>query len=216
MKLNKKKFLIIAALVFVFIAACYIVVISNSANKLPPEPNAHDNDATLLGIDTNKNSVRDDVERWIYQTYDEYTPCNEKDISVSSSSGEFYTTTIKECNGESVKYHPIMHEIAMQYARAYQKILKNPDDVENNIELEDAAYYCSRYFTNGAQEITKSIQIDPAIASKLKTVQFNTQNRVHTYKLYTEQLRNTIYELEQESYKKYCDFDIDALLAQDS
>ncbi|MDR2080877.1 MAG: hypothetical protein LBP54_03180 [Campylobacteraceae bacterium] len=215
MNSNKKVFFIAAAtLVFLFIAAYFIVIFLNSSNKLPPEPDARKNDATLLGIDTNKNNVRDDVERWIYQTYDTYTPCTERDISITSSSGEFYTTTIKECNGEAINYHPIIHEVAMQYARAYQEILKNPDNIEKNIELEDAAYYCNRYFTNSEEEIKKSILIDPAIASKLKDIQFNTQNRIRTYELYREQLRGSIYELEQGSYKKYCDFNVDVLLAQ--
>lgn len=33
--------------------------------KMPPEPNKIENDSTLLGIDTNNNHVRDDVERLI-------------------------------------------------------------------------------------------------------------------------------------------------------
>jgi len=36
---------------------------------LPPEPDKALNDSTLLGIDSNNNGVRDDVERWIYETY---------------------------------------------------------------------------------------------------------------------------------------------------
>ena len=38
--------------------------------ELPPEPDPEINNATLLGVDVNKNGVRDDVERWIYKTYD--------------------------------------------------------------------------------------------------------------------------------------------------
>lgn len=213
MSSNKKVFFIAAAsLVFICIIAYLIIKLSDNTYKLPPEPNTRTNDSTVLGIDTNSNNVRDDVERWIYQTYDQYVPCTEKDINIASSSGEFYTTTIKECNGDSVNYHPIMHEIAKQYARAYQKILANPDDVEKNIELEDAAYYCNRYFTSNPREVKTPILIDPAIASKLKAVQFNTQSRIRTYELYTEQLRGTVYDFEQGSYRKYCDFNIDALL----
>ncbi len=37
--------------------------------ELPPEPDQEINNATLLGIDSNNNGVRDDVERWIYHTY---------------------------------------------------------------------------------------------------------------------------------------------------
>lgn len=36
---------------------------------LPPEPNKAENDATLAGIDSNQNGIRDDVERAIYFTY---------------------------------------------------------------------------------------------------------------------------------------------------
>jgi len=41
-----------------------------NGHVLPPEPDKALNDSTLLGIDVNDNGVRDDVERWIYRTYD--------------------------------------------------------------------------------------------------------------------------------------------------
>ncbi len=41
-----------------------------NGHTLPPKPDTTVNDSTLLGIDTNNNGVRDDVERWIYETYD--------------------------------------------------------------------------------------------------------------------------------------------------
>lgn len=37
--------------------------------ELPPKPDVAMNDSTLLGIDSNNNGVRDDVERYIIQTY---------------------------------------------------------------------------------------------------------------------------------------------------
>jgi hypothetical protein len=43
-------------------------------HRLPPEPDPKVNNATLLGIDSNHNGVRDDVERWIYETYQEKHP----------------------------------------------------------------------------------------------------------------------------------------------
>lgn len=42
-----------------------------NGHTLPPEPDPDVNNATLLGIDSNNNGVRDDVERWIFKTYDE-------------------------------------------------------------------------------------------------------------------------------------------------
>ncbi|MDR1008423.1 MAG: hypothetical protein LBL65_07715 [Campylobacteraceae bacterium] len=213
MSLSSKKISKVALfLAFVFIIAYFVINSLDNTYRLPPKPDIRINDSTLLGVDTNDNGVRDDVERWIYQTYDTYIPCIKQDISVESSSGEFYTTTIKECNGEPVQYHQIIREIAMQYARAYQTILKNPENYEKNIELEDAAYYCNRYFTINMEDTNKSILIDHTIASKLKAVQLNTQSRIKAYEKYTKQLNGTIYEFEQGFYKKYCDFDVDTLL----
>lgn len=40
-----------------------------NGHRLPPEPDETLNNSTLLGIDSNGNGVRDDVERWIYHTY---------------------------------------------------------------------------------------------------------------------------------------------------
>ncbi len=42
-----------------------------NGHTLPPEPDPAVNNATLLGIDSNNNGVRDDVERWIYEKYDQ-------------------------------------------------------------------------------------------------------------------------------------------------
>ena len=42
--------------------------------RLPPEPNEEENNATLLGVDSNNNQVRDDVERWIYTEYKDKHP----------------------------------------------------------------------------------------------------------------------------------------------
>ena len=38
-------------------------------SKVPPAPDLVANDATVAGVDSNNNGIRDDVERWIAQTY---------------------------------------------------------------------------------------------------------------------------------------------------
>ena len=42
-----------------------------NGHTLPPEPDPNINNSTLLGIDSNNNGVRDDVERKIYLEHDE-------------------------------------------------------------------------------------------------------------------------------------------------
>ena len=41
-----------------------------NGHTLPPAPDPDVNNATLLGVDVNENGVRDDVERWIFKTYE--------------------------------------------------------------------------------------------------------------------------------------------------
>jgi hypothetical protein len=57
---------------------------------LPPEPDPKVNNATLLGIDSNNNGVRDDVERWIYSRYDTYYPCEDNVKKLFLMAGRFY------------------------------------------------------------------------------------------------------------------------------
>ncbi|MEA2110557.1 MAG: hypothetical protein U9P71_00770 [Campylobacterota bacterium] len=47
-----------------------LVYLEMNGERLPPEPDPAINNATLLGIDTNNNNVRDDVERKIYFEFD--------------------------------------------------------------------------------------------------------------------------------------------------
>jgi len=67
-----------------------------NGHTLPPEPDPKINNLTLLGIDSNNNGVRDDVERYIYKRFPK----------------EDYPKT--------------RTALAMQYAWANQKIIESP------------------------------------------------------------------------------------------
>ena len=56
------------------------------SHVLPPEPDPVLNNTTLLGIDVNNNGVRDDVERWIYETYKDKHPIH-IDIAMQAARG---------------------------------------------------------------------------------------------------------------------------------
>ncbi|MDR0467912.1 MAG: hypothetical protein LBG67_03585 [Campylobacteraceae bacterium] len=45
-------------------------VMSDPDYVLPPMPDKEENDKTLLGIDSNNNGIRDDVEIWIHENSD--------------------------------------------------------------------------------------------------------------------------------------------------
>ena len=57
-----------------------------NGHTLPPEPNTALNNRTLLGVDSNSNGVRDDVERWIYETYKDKHPIH-IDIAMQAARG---------------------------------------------------------------------------------------------------------------------------------
>jgi len=57
-----------------------------NGHVLPPEPDKALNDSTLLGIDSNNNGVRDDVERWIYEEYKDKHPIH-VDIGMQAARG---------------------------------------------------------------------------------------------------------------------------------
>jgi len=56
-------------LTLLLLLTSYIYSETINGHTLPPEPDPKINNSTLLGIDSNNNGVRDDVERWIYKTY---------------------------------------------------------------------------------------------------------------------------------------------------
>jgi hypothetical protein len=63
-----------------------------NGHVLPPEPDPTDNNSTLLGIDVNDNGVRDDVERWIYQTYKDKHPIH---IDIAMQAAKAYKLVLE-------------------------------------------------------------------------------------------------------------------------
>jgi hypothetical protein len=63
-----------------------------NGHRLPPEPDPAINNATLLGVDSNDNGVRDDVERWIYQTYKDKHPIH---IDIAMQAGRAYKKVLE-------------------------------------------------------------------------------------------------------------------------
>ncbi|MBD3789254.1 MAG: Ig-like domain-containing protein [Campylobacterales bacterium] len=147
--------------------------------KLPPEPDPDLNNATLLGIDSNDNGIRDDVERFIVIKYKDH--------------------------------HKIVTEIGFQKAKAYQKILENPLNTEENHKALHDAMDCNFYFETVASCFGDPILIDQAI--ELRPIQLNIKSRVKAYLEYDKQLSGGVYEMTKaDKMKQKCAFDVDGLL----
>ena len=92
--------------------------------KLPPEPDEKKNNETLLGIDFNRNGIRDDVERLI--------------IIEEAKNNEFPKTQTA---------------ISLQYAYAWQKMIETPT-IESRKYLEDASACQNYFIDKHTKEMT--------------------------------------------------------------
>ncbi|WP_324171315.1 Ig-like domain-containing protein [Sulfurimonas sp.] len=83
---------------------------------LPPEPDETLNNSTLLGIDSNNNGVRDDVERWIYKTYKDKHPIY---IDIAMQAGRAYKQVL-ETPERAVEIHETVVNAPLYCAWYYQ------------------------------------------------------------------------------------------------
>ena len=120
--------------------------------------------ATLLGIDVNNNGVRDDVERYIAFRFQGYP------------------------NAQKEK------AIAMQYARATQKILADPSKALETTKLIERVMSCHYYYieqnTDGKSRdfYYKFADKHRIINDTLEDIIYNTRDRVNTYLTYEAKL----------------------------
>jgi hypothetical protein len=183
-------------------------------HRLPPEPAPQINNSTLLGIDSNNNGVRDDVERWIYSRYDTYIPCKEVVVEVP---GTDIKGTRDVCEETPVPYHQIVREIAMQFGRAAQIVIQEPEKARKTMKYMDAAVDCNGYFRVWAKYNNEPILVDHYIfGDEFKDVQFNTAKRVRAFAEYNQALSGGVYEGLgfSHEYRDQCDFDVNKLLAK--
>jgi hypothetical protein len=161
-----------------------------NGHVLPPEPDPAVNNATLLGVDVNSNGVRDDVERWIYETYNEYIPCHQElDGEETLPSGQVIQFGKEVCEDNPVPYHPVVRAVAMQGARAAQIIIQEPEKARETLKIWDAALFCSF----GVRDFNVYNKISP-LNKEFDNVQFNTIQRSRSYAKFNFNLSGGVYD----------------------
>ena len=153
-------------------------VIVINGHTLPPEPDPAVNNATLLGVDSNDNGVRDDVERWIYETYKDKHPIY---IDIAMQAARGYKLVLE---------HPERAKEIHAKATAY---------------LDCQSYYTTyaKYF-NEAVLVKRNSGIDEYFR---KSIYFDTYQRQEAYKEYDKLLSGDSYSLPKiENLKSLCDF----------
>lgn len=145
--------------------------------KLPPEPDPKINNSTLLGIDSNNNGVRDDVERWIYETYKDKHPIY-IDIAMQASRGY---KLILETPERAKEIHNKVRKA--RHCEAYYR-------------------YSAKYFNEPIL-----IKSDFSTKYLRKKIYFNTQERKDVYNQYDTLLSGGSYTLPSDKERKdACDF----------
>ena len=163
---------------------------------LPPEPDKALNDSTLLGIDSNNNGVRDDVERWIYETYNEYIPCHQElDGEETLPSGQVIQFGKEVCEDNPVPYHPVVRAVVMDIAREAQKIIIEPKNARIPDIKFTKAYGCASVVADMRDINNRPLSEKRLLDKNLKKIQFNTIQRARAYGKFNFNLSGSVYTL---------------------
>jgi len=176
-----------------------------NGHRLPPEPDPKVNNATLLGIDSNNNGVRDDVERWIYETYDTYIPCKDIETICHGDLGDF-SCIETVCEDRPVPYHPVVREAMMEIARQAQIIIQEPEKAGETVLDFTKAFACAGDISFLKDKNNRKISESLLLDKKFKSIQFNTVQRVRAYANFNYYLSGGVYESLSTDYvlKKWC------------
>ena len=149
--------------------------------KLPPEPDETLNNSTLLGIDSNNNGVRDDVERWIYETYKDKHPIH---IDIAMQTGR-------------------------AYKKVLESLLENVEQAEEVHKISIAPIACKGYYKINAKYFNKPLLVTESMSiSYFQKLYFNTPHRKIVYNKYSKLLSGGVYSTPKLGEgKKFCDFD---------
>lgn len=160
-----------------------------TCQALPDKPDENVNNQTLLGIDKNSNGIRDDVELYVYKRF---------------SKEDYPKTKIA---------------IALQYAKATQIIIQNPERayVDKTYSYLGNAGDCKWYWYESMEESnwTYSEGLTFRLANKVfdaefKDKVFNTKIRLTNYFKFNAALSGNIFN-GQDNTIKSCLYNIDEL-----
>jgi len=146
---------------------------------LPPEPDPVVNNSTLLGIDVNNNGVRDDVERWIYETYKDKHPIH---IDIAMQVGRAWQKILEDPSKarETTRYMDAAQECEFYFTR-------HADRYDDPILIYE--------------DISTDREFDKIV--------LNTETREDAYGQYEDLLSGGMYfNASHAEKKKYCDFNL--------
>lgn len=154
-----------------------------NGHRLPPEPDPAVNNSTLLGIDSNNNGVRDDVERWIYKRYKDEHP-----IMI-----------------------PLKMQEARAFRYIIQDPSEAKERDKEYINAQHCFWaFCSKWANSFGRKplVLKTSETEIKEFREREEIQFNTTQRARAYGEYNQNLSGGVYgfKLPDESWIEGCDF----------
>ena len=134
-------------------------------HQLPPEPDPVINDSTLLGIDVNKNGVRDDVEIWILNKYRDKHPIH-IDIAMQGARG-FKLILEHAEKAKEIHYKATAYIDCESYYSNYAKYFNEPLLVTEEVSTE---YYRKKIYFNTEKRKTRYIEYDKLLSGDSYTL----------------------------------------------
>jgi len=133
-------------------------------HRLPPKPDPKLNNSTLLGIDTNNNGVRDDVERWIYETYKDKHPIH---IDIAMQAGRAYKLVLESPERAS-KIYPVLD--AASSCEAYYEVCVNKDNKLFISDWINNKYFRKNIYFNTKKRIETYYKYDKLLSGDSYTI----------------------------------------------
>lgn len=140
-----------------------IIIIDGSKKKgpeivkgylLPPEPDPKINNSTLIGVDSNNNMLRDDIERWVVKQ-----PWSDKRIAASLQRMRGLQLTINEDIGDEYKRATLSH-LASDVLAAQRKYF------DLGQQLNESREFRAKMF-NTPERIAEYRKYDASFSGKL-------------------------------------------------
>ena len=148
---------------------------------LPPEPDPTVNNATLLGVDSNGNGVRDDVERWVIKKY---------------------------ANSDYPKHKT---EVGLQWGRVAQQVIQSPQTAyeDKKYLLIDKAQECEyRTYEKLGKSLNYGIDND-IFNDEYVDKAFNTKERMKAYYMFNGSMGGHVFG--DPYFENPCNFNLSEL-----
>jgi len=181
-------------------------------HRLPPEPDPKVNNATLLGIDSNSNGVRDDVERWIYEQYKEYKAVRASKKPIYIKQGNLTIETYGIVDKKPTPYPPAVRAAVMDVYRALQQTMVDPSKARETTKAVEKADNCLRYIQSKLRKGKDYFVPDLSIVKQEEKLLFNTSKRARAYGMYNYNLSGGVFRSKLLNLDEDCSPEVKSLL----